>query len=483
MFLGLDLGTSGLRGLLVSAPGAVIGDAAHDYGVATPHQGWSEQDPGDWITACRAVMAALRQAHPDAFAAIRGIGIAGQMHGATLLDDAGAVIRPCILWNDTRAAAEAAELDADPAFRAISGNIVFPGFTAPKLKWVARSEPEAFARVAKVLLPKDYLIQWLTGRVVSDMSDAAGTSWLDVGARDWSDRLIERSGMTRAQMPDLVEGSEAVGEVRPMRAAELGLPAAVIVVGGGGDNAVAACGIGVLREGQGFVSLGTSGVLLAAKDSYAPKPASAVHTFCHAVPGKWYQMGVILSATDSLNWLADMLGSSPQSLSDQLADTPTGPSAIRFLPYLSGERTPHNDAAARGAFLGLAKKHDGADLAQAVMEGVAFALRDCLEALKSTGTDLERVVAIGGGSNSAFWVQTLANVLDIPIDLPEKGDFGAALGAARLGMVGAGGQTRDSVMRPPAVTQTIEPNTSLRDSYRAAYEKYAASYAALKELI
>jgi xylulokinase len=483
MFLGLDLGTSGLRGLLVSAEGAAIGDASHGYAVVTPHEGWSEQDPGDWITACQMVMAALRQAHPDAFAAITGIGIAGQMHGATLLDDAGDVIRPCILWNDTRAVAEAAELDAIPEFRALSGNIVFPGFTAPKLKWVKRNEPEAFARVAKVLLPKDYLVYWLTGRYVSDMSDAAGTSWLDVGARDWSDRLIESSGMTRAQLPDLVEGSEVVGEVRPSRTAELGLPAAVSVVGGGGDNAVAACGMGAFREGQGFVSLGTSGVLLAAKDSYAPMPSSAVHTFCHAVPGKWYQMGVILSATDSLNWLADMVGRSPQDLSDQLTDAPAGPSAIRFLPYLSGERTPHNDATARGAFLGLAKKHNEADLAQAVMEGVVFALRDCLEALKSTGTDLERVLAIGGGSKSTFWVQTLANILDLPIDLPEKGDFGAALGAARLAMVGAGGQTPDSVMTPPAITRTIESNSSLRDAYQVAYEKYAASYAALKELI
>ena len=483
MYLGLDLGTSGLRGLLVAEDGATVGDATQSYGVLTPHEGWSEQDPNAWISACQRVLASLGIAYPDAFAAIRGIGIAGHMHGATLLDSVGKAIRPCILWNDTRATAEAEELDAQPSFRDLTGNIVFAGFTAPKLLWVKRHEPDAFARVAKVLLPKDYLVHWLTGETVSDLSDASGTSWLDVGARVWSDELIERSGMTTAQMPDLVEGSQVAGVVRPALAAELGLPKGVMVVGGGGDNAAAACGVGAFREGQGFASLGTSGVLLAAKDSYAPNPASTVHTFCHAVPGKWYQMGVILSAADSLNWLAQIVGTTPDLLAGQLPQTPSAPSGIRFLPYLSGERTPHNDAAARGAFVGLAKTHGETELAQAVMEGVAFALRDCLEALKSTGTDLKRVLAIGGGSNSAFWVQTLANILDLPIDLPGKGDFGAALGAARLAMLGAGGHRSDQVMRPPTVARAIEPNPELRGQYEKAYEKFAAGYAALKELI
>lgn len=482
MYLGLDLGTSGLRGLLVSAQGNAVGDAAAEYAVQIPKEGWSEQDPAVWIEACQKVLSRLRSNYPKEYVSIKGIGVAGHMHGATALDGQGKVIRPCILWNDTRAAKEAAELDAIFEFRTLSGNIVFPGFTAPKLLWMARYEPDNFARVAKVLLPKDYLVYWLTGRFVSEMSDAAGTSWLDVGARDWSDELIEKSGMLRSQMPDLVEGSELVGTLNSKVAAELALSDDVGVVGGGGDNAAAACGIGAFREGQGFLSLGTSGVLLAAKDNYAPEPASAVHTFCHAVPEKWVQMGVILSATDSLNWLASNLGGTAKDLAAQLTGRTTGPSSVSFLPYLSGERTPHNDVHARAAFIGMSKAADCKVLCQAVMEGVSFALRDCLEALKSTGTNLPSAFAIGGGSRSAFWVETLANTLNIPLHLPARGDFGAAMGAARLAIVGVSGASPSSVMTQPEIQRTFEPNPNLVAAYEAAYQKYTRIYSALKEI-
>ncbi|PHQ69235.1 MAG: xylulokinase [Sneathiella sp.] len=483
MYLGLDLGTSGLRGLLVSADGHAVGDASATYDVQYPNEGWSEQDPEDWVKACRSVMSSLCHKYSKEYRSLKGIGVAGHMHGATCLDDAGKVIRPCILWNDTRAAKEAAELDGQPAFRAVSGNIVFPGFTAPKLLWMARHEPNNFARVAKVLLPKDYLVYWLTGELTSEMSDAAGTSWLDVGKRDWSEALIKGSGMRLDQMPTVMEGSDVVGPVRREIASELSLLANVAVVAGAADNAAAACGIGAFREGQGFVSLGTSGVLLAAKDNYAPEPASAVHTFCHAVPGKWYQMGVTLSATDSLNWLAETLGTKAEDLAKNLPDSVTGPSSVRFLPYLSGERTPHNDAAARGAFIGLSKASNAESLCQAVMEGVGFALRDCLEALKSTGTDLPSVLAIGGGSSSPFWLQTLANILNIPLHLPAKGDFGAALGAARLAMLGVSGRLSAEVMVQPSIQQSFEPDPHFTAAYDAAYLKYTKSYSALKELM
>jgi xylulokinase len=304
MYLGLDLGTSGLRGLLVRQDGTVVGSAEATYEVQHPHVGWSEHNPADWTKACGAVVQALRETHSSAFTALKGIGVSGHMHGATLLNDTGHVLRPCMLWNDTRAHNQATMLDGLDGFRKTSGNIVFPGFTAPKVLWVAEHEPEIFAQIAKVLLPKDYLNFWLTGEYVSDMSDSAGTAWLDSGARDWSDDLLSKSGMHRDQMPKLFEGSDPVGTLRPDLAVDWGVGADVIVVGGGGDNAAAACGVGALREGAAFVSLGTSGVLLAAKDSFAPMPASAVHTFCHAVPNRWYQMGVILAATDSLNWLA-----------------------------------------------------------------------------------------------------------------------------------------------------------------------------------
>jgi xylulokinase len=482
MYLGLDLGTSGLRGLLVQENGKIIGSAEAAYVVQHPQTGWSEQNPADWISACNTVTATLRLAHPKSFSALKGVGVAGHMHGATLLDDAGQVLRPCMLWNDSRAYNEAATLDAIPGFREVSGNIVFPGFTAPKVLWLAEHEPDVFSKIAKVLLPKDYLNYWLTGQYTSDMSDSAGTAWLDTGARDWSADLLSHSGMRRDQMPDLVEGSNAVGPLRPEIAAEWGVSTDVTVVGGGGDNAVAACGVGALREGDAFVSLGTSGVLLAAKDTFSPMPASAVHTFCHAVPNRWYQMGVILAATDSLNWLARNLDVEAAALSDALGNQINGPNQIQFLPYLSGERTPHNDSTIRGALLNIDIASNRTDLTQAVMEGVSFALRDNLEALKSTGTNVKRALAIGGGAQSPFWVELVATVLNMPIDLPEKGEFGAALGAARLAMVGCSGAEPDGVMTQPKVAKTIHPRSALTAAYDAAYQRYRATYPALKAI-
>ena len=482
MFVGLDLGTSGVRALLVDADGAAVAVADAGLSVSHPHPGWSEQDPADWIAASEQALAALVEQAPEAMAQLRGIGLSGQMHGATLLDAEGAVLRPCMLWNDTRSHAQAAKLDANPDFPKISGNIVFPGFTAPKVMWVAENEPEIFAQVAKVLLPKDYLSYWLTGRAASDMSDSAGTAWMDVGAREWSQELLNGSGMRADQMPDLIEGTDIVGTIRPELAKALGLPADVQVVAGGGDNAASACGVGALGEGDGFVSLGTSGVLLAARDGFAPSPESAVHTFCHAIPGTWYQMGVILAATDCLNWLASVTGVKPAELTSELGDTITEPGAVRFLPYLSGERTPHNDSAVRGSFINLSIGTKRSDLARAVVEGVSFALRDNLEALKSTGARLDRVLAIGGGAQSRYWIELLATVLNMPVDLPERGEFGAALGAARLAICGITGAAPETVMTKPPVSQTIEPRADLQGAYEAAYEAFAQSYPTLKAM-
>lgn len=480
MYLGFDLGTSGLRTILVAESGKILGSAEAHYDVSHPHSGWSEQDPSEWLSACQKTITELRDSFPKEIANLKGMGLSGHMHGATLVDANGDVLRPCMLWNDTRSAAEAAEMDAKAAFRELSGNIVFPGFTAPKVAWVANNEPDVFARIHKVLLPKDYFRYWLTGEYFGDMSDAAGTSWLDVGARTWSEELLEKSGLRLDQMPDLVEGCEAAGMLRQELAAEWGIENPVTVVGGGGDNAVAACGVGCFSEGDGFVSLGTSGVILAAKNSFAPKPASAVHTFCHAIPDTWYQMGVILAATDCMNWLAKNLGSSPAELSGLLGDKISGPGSIRFLPYLSGERTPHNDSAVRASLIGMDVGTGHTELTQAVMEGVGFALRDNLEALKSTGTDLKRVLAIGGGSASAYWVEMLATLLEMPIDLPEAGDFGAALGAARLAIVGVTGASPKDIMTGPKVAKTISPRTEFTSAYNEAYEEYRALYPAIK---
>ncbi|MGO4836127.1 xylulokinase, partial [Rhizobiaceae sp. 2RAB30] len=321
----------------------------------------------------------------------------GQMHGATLLGDGDRVLRPCILWNDTRSHAEARALDANSRFRAVTGNIVFPGFTAPKLVWVKNNEPEIFGVVRKVLLPKDYLRLWLTGEAISEMSDSAGTAWLDVAGRAWAPELLDATGMSERQMPSLVEGTEPAGTLRGALAARWGMGGSVTVAGGAGDNAASACGMGTVTPGAAFVSIGTSGVLFAANASYLPNPESAVHTFCHALPGAWHQMGVILSATDALNWLSGITGVGAAELTGELGRDLKAPSGITFLPYLSGERTPYNDAVIRGAFTGLGHEAGRSALTQAVLEGVAFAFRDSLEALRAAGSDLSRVTAIGGG--------------------------------------------------------------------------------------
>ncbi|WP_424974168.1 xylulokinase [Dinoroseobacter sp. S124A] len=478
MYLGLDLGTSGLKALLIDDAQAVVAEATAALTVSRPHPGWSEQLPCDWLKATEEAMAAL--AGQADLSAVKAIGLSGQMHGATLLDAAHEVLRPCILWNDTRAADEAAVMDATPAFRKLTGNIVFPGFTAPKLAWVKAHEPEVFARTALVLLPKDYLRLWLTGEAVAEMSDAAGTSWLDTGARDWSDALLGATDLGRDHMPRLVEGSEVSGTLRDSLAEAWGLPKGIPVAGGGGDNAASGIGMGVVQGGDGFVSLGTSGVLFAACDSYAPDPATAVHTFCHALPETWHQMGVILSATDSLNWFAQACGTDAASLTADLGAV-QAPGRTVFLPYLGGERTPHNDAAIRGAFARIDHSADRDAMTRAVLEGVAFAVRDCFDALSATGTRLERLTAVGGGARSDYWVQTIATLLGIPIDLPVAGDFGGAFGAARLGMMAATGQGASLATRPP-IARSIDPTPDLADAFDEAHRTYRATYKALKGL-
>lgn len=482
MFIGLDLGTSGLRALLVGSDGAVRGLAEAHYGVSHPHDGWSEQDPADWINACKSVLAELAKARPKEMAALQGVAFSGHMHGATVLDADGAVLRPCILWNDTRSHVEAAALDKADNVREISGNIVFPGFTAPKLTWMARCEPDLFGQVAMVLLPKDYLVFWLTGQRVSEMSDAAGTSWLDTGARAWSDTTIKASGMRPDQMPALVEGNAVVGEIRADIAEILGLPRGVQVVAGGADNAAAACGVGTMGEGEAFVSLGTSGVMLAGRNRYAPAPDSAVHTFCHAVPDRWYQMGVVLAATDNLNWLAGITGQSPQTLTAALGEDIKTPGPLRFFPYLSGERTPHNDSVIRAGFAGVGAGSDAKSLTKAVMEGVCFALRDSYEALKSTGVELASALAIGGGTRSTLWTKMLSTALDLPLERPAQGEFGAAMGAARLAISGVTGVTPQDIMTKPKIAEKILPDADLRLAFEDAYHSYKNGYSHLKAL-
>lgn len=478
MYLGLDLGTTSLKAILIDNGQNVIASATSEISVSRPHPGWSEQNPDDWIAATEAALRSL-SAMAD-LAAVRGIGLSGHMHGATVLGSDSKVLRPCILWNDTRSYLEAAELDADPDFRRISGNIVFPGFTAPKLVWMARNEPALFSRIDRVLLPKDYLRLWLTGEAVSEMSDAAGTSWLDTGARDWSDTLLKKTGLERSVMPRLIEGSENSGGLRAELAARYGLPAGTPVAGGAGDNAASAIGMGVVAPGQAFVSLGTSGVLFAANESYRPAPETAVHTFCHAIPDAWHQMGVILAATDALNWYGRFVGQDAASLTGSLGAL-EAPGRTLFLPYLGGERTPLNDASIRGAFLGLEHATDTLAGTRAVLEGVTFALRDCRDALADTGTTLSRLTAVGGGSRSDYWLSAIATALGCPVDLPASAELGAAFGAARLGMMVATGETL-AIATPPAIARTIEPETDLLDAFDAGMNRYRTARSALGDL-
>lgn len=480
MYLGIDLGTSGVKALLIDDSQTTIASASGALEVSRPKPGWSEQDPADWISATETALDGLKAGNAKALAAVRGIGFSGQMHGATLLDEADRVLRPCILWNDTRSHLEAAALDADQQVRRISGNIVFPGFTAPKLVWVAWNEPDTIKAVRKVLLPKDYLRLWMIGDHVSEMSDASGTAWLDVADRSWSSTLLDTSGMREEQMPRLIEGTEVSGQLRQELAARWGMTPGVAVAGGAGDNAASAIGMGTAAHGSAFASLGTSGVLFAANRSYQPNPESAVHTFCHALPGTWHQMGVILSATDSLNWLAGITGASAAELTGELGEELQAPSGLSFLPYLSGERTPHNDADIRGAFTGIGHEADRASLTRALMEGVAFAFRDSLEALALAGTSLDRVTGIGGGSRSVYWLKALATALGIPVDVPADGDYGAAFGAARLGLIAATKADPAAICTAPKTAITIEPDRKLSDEFETAYQRFHALYPAIR---
>ena len=482
-YLGVDIGTSGVKVLLIDGRGQSLGDAAAaSVEPVRPNPGWSEQNPADWWTATLAAIDHLSKTHPAELAAVRGIGLSGHMHGATLLGDNDQVLRPAILWNDGRSAQQCVEMEgALPRLRDIAGNIAMPGFTAPKLVWVRENEPEIFARVKKVLLPKAYVRLLLTGEYVEDMSDASGTLWLDVAKRDWSDELLALTGLDRSHMPSLVEGSAVAATLKRDLAQRWGMQENVVVAGGAGDNAAAACGIGAIRPGEGFVSLGTSGVLFVSNDRFRPNTAGAVHAFCHAIPDTWHQMGVILSATDSLNWLSRITGQQPADLAIAAEAQFKGPGEEIFLPYLSGERTPHNNAGARGSFSGLSQSSNMANLAQAVMEGVAFAFRDSLRVLDDAGTRINRLLAVGGGSKSTLWLKLLATNLDMEIALPADGDFGGALGAARLGLCAAEGADPHTVMAMPPIKQVVESDRTLTAAYSEQYARYRALYPAIEE--
>jgi xylulokinase len=478
MWLGLDIGTSGVKAVLVDEAGAIVAQATAPLALKRPHPLWSEQSPEDWWLATRTAVAALP---PELRAAVRGVGVSGQMHGAVLLDRWDGVLRPAILWNDGRAHAECVALAAaEPRSRAITGNLAMPGFTAPKLLWVREHEPKVFGRIAKVLLPKDYVRLRMTGDHASDMSDSAGTLWLDVAARRWSDEMLAACGLTEQHMPRLHEGSEPTGTLLSGAAAALGLPR-VPVAAGGGDNAAGAVGAGVTAPGDAFLSLGTSGVVFAVSDGFMPNTAQAVHAFCHALPDRWHQMAVILSAAACIDWAARLGGFADVPVALAAAEASTADAVPIFLPYLSGERTPHNDPHAKGVLFGLTHDTDPGALVRGVLEGVAFALADGTDALRSAGTRIDALSVVGGGSRSPFWGGILAAALGARLEYRAGADVGPALGAAILARLAVTGEPPEAMCTPGPLQHAIEPDPMIAKAMAARRSRFRSLYPALKD--
>ena len=483
MYIGIDLGTSGVKAILLNEQGDVVASQTEKLTVSRPHPLWSEQDPEQWWLATDRAVKALAQQH--SLSEVKALGIAGQMHGATLLDNQQKVLRPAILWNDGRCAQECEILENQvPESRGITGNLMMPGFTAPKLLWVQRHEPDIFRQVDKVLLPKDYLRLRMTGEFASDMSDAAGTMWLDVAKRDWSDVMLAACHLTRAHMPALFEGCEITGTLLPAVAQAWGM-SEIPVIAGGGDNAAGAVGVGMMNAGQAMLSLGTSGVYFAVSDGFLSKPESAVHSFCHALPERWHLMSVMLSAASCLDWAAKLTGlSSVPALitAAQQADEQAEP--VWFLPYLSGERTPHNNPQAKGVFFGLTHQHGPAELAKAVLEGVGFALADGMDVVHACGVKPASITLIGGGARSEYWRQMLSDISGLQLDYRTGGDVGPALGAARLAQIAMNSDKPLSDLLPQlALEQAHYPDADRHALYLQRRETFRRLYQQLLPLM
>ena len=478
--LGIDLGTSGCKTVVVDRDGAILAMATAEYPLSTPQPLWSEQDPAHWWRGLvESVRAALAKA-PGA--TIEGIGIGGQMHGATLLDADGAVVRPAILWNDGRCQAECELLHRKvPKLIKKTGNRALVGFTAPKLLWVQRHEPKVWKRVRSVLLPKDYLRFRLTGDKVAEMSDGAGMLLMDVAKRRWSKAMLAACNIDESYLGRLIEGSEIGGTVTAAAAAELGIPAGVPVVGGAGDQAAGAIGAGCITPGMTTIALGTSGVVFTTTKGYSPEKQGRLHTFCHALPGLWHQMGVMLSAAGSLQWYRDTMapGADFGDLCAEAGGAPLGAEGLTFLPYLTGERTPHCDPHARGAFIGLARLHARKHLTRSVLEGICLGLSDSLRLIRAAGTTVTEATVTGGGTRSDVWMQILADVCDARIVLRDGADAGPALGGARLALIGACGVPVKKACAPGPIAKTFIPDKKAVKAYAALGTRFRALYPVL----
>tara|TARA_R100000365_G_C2738706_1_gene67643 strand:- start:196 stop:1641 length:1446 start_codon:yes stop_codon:yes gene_type:complete len=479
VFLGIDIGTSSVKAALIDESGRQVEVSQADLPISRPKPLWSEQNPSDWWTATNMAVAKLdvNRRHD-----VKAIGLSGQMHGATLLDKSLAPLRPAILWNDGRSFEECRELqDSTPEFVSKGGNLVMPGFTAPKLEWVRRHEPHIFEKIHAVLLPKDYVRLRMTGDLASDMSDSSGTLWMDVENRKWCDELLAACGLSEANMPKLYEGHEVTGVLRQEAAEAWGMQR-VPVVAGGGDNAAGAVGVGVIDEGEALLSLGTSGVIFVAGNTFRSNPGSAAHAFCHALPDRWHLMSVMLSAASCLDWAVKLTGTPDAGELVRRAQTEArlgGPE--HFLPYLSGERTPHNNPHASGVLFGLGHDSGPAQIGQAVLEGVAFGMADGFNALVESGVDVHSISVIGGGAQSTYWGRILSAVLDCPMVYRDGAATGPAYGAARLARFATLGGDVEEMFEAPEVIQIVEPKDSDQDKLAPKYEKFGTLYRMLKD--
>ena len=482
MYIGIDLGTSGVKVILMEDNGRVAASCSSPLSVSRPFDLWSEQSPEDWWQATDLAMLQLSKEHN--LQHVKAIGLSGQMHGATLLGKQGEVLRPAILWNDGRSHEECLSLQRRcPEVQAITGNLVMPGFTAPKLLWVKQHEPDVFAQIDKVLLPKDYLRFRMTGDFATDVSDASGTLWLNMEQRAWSDTMLQATGLNEQQMPKLYEGSEITGTIDEALAKRWSMPI-VPVVAGGGDNAAGAVGMGIISPEQTMLSLGTSGVIFAVSDGFTANPAAALHSFGHAIPNTWHTMSVMLSAASCIDWVSKLAQFSSVELALLAAENRLEQdSKLTFLPYLSGERTPHNDANAKGVFWGMTHETTPADLVHAVLEGVSFALLDGLDAVRSAQNISDGIDVIGGGAKSTYWLQMLADVFNVPMDYRAGGEVGPALGAARLAAIGDQGQgALNEICTKPALIKRYLPNLENSARYSEKRRRFQDLYQRVKGL-
>ena len=483
LYIGVDLGTSAVKLLLINEEGKIEKIVSREYPLSFPHPGWSEQKPEDWWEQSKEGIKELIS-KIDA-TEVAGISFGGQMHGLVILDENDQVIRPAILWNDGRTTKETDYLNQVIGKEKLSeytANIAFAGFTAPKILWVKENEPENFAKICKIMLPKDYLAYCLTGVHCCDYSDASGMLLLDVKNKCWSEQMLEICGVSREQMPELFESYEKVGTLKPEVAKELGLPETCLVAAGAGDNAAAAVGTGTVGDGQCNVSLGTSGTIFISSKNFGVDPHNALHAFAHA-DGHYHLMGCMLSAASCNKWwMDDIIGTNDYG-AEQENITKLGENHVFFLPYLMGERSPHNDPNARGTFIGLTMDTTRADMTQAVLEGVAFALRDSFEVARSLGIHIARTRICGGGAKSPLWKKIVANVLNIPVDIPEN-EQGPSMGGAMLAAVACGEYptVRDAAEAIVKLTDTVEPEPELAAKYEERYQKFRKIYPACRDL-